>query len=160
MNFVQELIDAGHMPILTSFLLGILTAISPCPLATNIVAVGYLGKDIHSTKKIFFCGILYAIGRIITYWTISIVLIFLIRKGLDTYHIQKSIYRIGEVLISPFLIVSGILILLSNKITFAKTVISNKWLENINSKYCGSIFLGIILALTFCQVLRCFISVC
>jgi cytochrome c-type biogenesis protein len=54
-------------PIVTAFVLGLLTAISPCPLATNITAIGYISRDIESKRRIFWNGILYTVGRIIAY---------------------------------------------------------------------------------------------
>ena len=46
MDFLQSLLDNSSVPVITAFILGILTAISPCPLATNITAIGFIGKDI------------------------------------------------------------------------------------------------------------------
>ncbi|MEG0456403.1 MAG: sulfite exporter TauE/SafE family protein, partial [Bacteroides sp.] len=46
MESLQTLLENSNIPIITAFLLGILTAISPCPLATNITAIGYISKDI------------------------------------------------------------------------------------------------------------------
>ncbi len=39
MDFLQNLIDQSTFPFFTAFLLGLMTAISPCPLATNITAL-------------------------------------------------------------------------------------------------------------------------
>ena len=47
MDFLQSLLDNSSVPVITAFILGILTAISPCPLATNITAIGFIGKDIE-----------------------------------------------------------------------------------------------------------------
>lgn len=41
MDWLQTLLDSSTAPALTAFLLGLLTAISPCPLATNVAAIGY-----------------------------------------------------------------------------------------------------------------------
>lgn len=48
MEYLQNLSDGSAIPILTAFLLGLLTALSPCPLATNIAAVGYISKDLET----------------------------------------------------------------------------------------------------------------
>lgn len=39
MDWLQTLLDSSTTPTLTAFLLGLLTAVSPCPLATNIAAI-------------------------------------------------------------------------------------------------------------------------
>ena len=67
MEFIQNLLDNSNIPFLTAFLLGLLTALSPCPLATNITAIGYISKDIENKKKIFRNGLLYTLGRVIAY---------------------------------------------------------------------------------------------
>ena len=56
MDFLQNLLDNSTTPALTALLLGLLTAISPCPLATNIAAIGYIGKDIENRRRIFRNG--------------------------------------------------------------------------------------------------------
>lgn len=53
MDWLQTLLDNSSTPVLTAFLLGLLTALSPCPLATNIAAIGFIGKDIENRKRIF-----------------------------------------------------------------------------------------------------------
>lgn len=57
MEWLQSILDNGATPALTAFILGLLTAISPCPLATNIAAIGFIGKNIENRKAIFRRGI-------------------------------------------------------------------------------------------------------
>ena len=56
MDWLQTLLDNSSTPVWTAFLLGLLTALSPCPLATNIAAIGFIGKDIENRKRIFRNG--------------------------------------------------------------------------------------------------------
>ena len=65
MDWLQTLLDNSTTPLLTAFLLGLLTALSPCPLATNIAAIGFIGKDIENRRQIFRNGLLYTLGRIV-----------------------------------------------------------------------------------------------
>lgn len=58
MEWLQTLLDSSTAPALTAFLLGLLTAISPCPLATSIAAIGFIGKDIETRRRIFLNGLL------------------------------------------------------------------------------------------------------
>ncbi len=53
MEWLQSLLDNSTAPALIAFLLGLLTAISPCPLATNIAAIGYIGKEVEDRKTVF-----------------------------------------------------------------------------------------------------------
>lgn len=67
MDWLQTLLDNSSTPVWTAFLLGLLTALSPCPLATNIAAIGFIGKDIENRRRIFWNGLLYTLGRILSY---------------------------------------------------------------------------------------------
>ena len=49
-EFLQNLLNNSNLPIVTAFLLGLLTSISPCPLATNITAIGFLSKNIENRR--------------------------------------------------------------------------------------------------------------
>ena len=60
MEFLQNLVDGSNFPLLTAFLLGLMTAISPCPLATNITATAYLSKDIADKRRVLLNGFLYS----------------------------------------------------------------------------------------------------
>ena len=74
MEWFQSLLDSSTTPAVTAFLLGLLTALSPCPLATNIAAIGYIGKRIGNRKGVFLQGLLYALGRTIAYTLLGVVL--------------------------------------------------------------------------------------
>lgn len=59
MEYLQSLLDSSEIPVVTAFLLGLLTAVSPCPLATNITAIGFISKNLDSRNRIFLNGLLY-----------------------------------------------------------------------------------------------------
>lgn len=65
MEYLQSLLDSSEIPVVTAFLLGLLTAVSPCPLATNITAIGFISKNLDSRNRIFLNGLLYTAGRMI-----------------------------------------------------------------------------------------------
>ena len=89
MEWLQSLLDSGTTPALTAFLLGLLTAISPCPLATNIAAIGFISKDIESRHKIFHNGLLYTLGRIVSYTLLGSLLIYMLQEGSGMFGIQR-----------------------------------------------------------------------
>lgn len=76
MELVQELVGRGNFSMLAAFMLGLLAALSPCPLATNITAIGYVGKDFNSPRRVFISGIVYASGRILAYSFLGGILVF------------------------------------------------------------------------------------
>jgi len=77
MEFLTGMLENSSFPILTAFILGLMTAISPCPLATNITAIGFISKDIVNQRKVFLNGLVYTLGRAISYTTIGLLSFFI-----------------------------------------------------------------------------------
>jgi cytochrome c biogenesis protein CcdA len=150
MEFLQKLLDSSTVPVLTAFLLGLLTAISPCPLATNITAVGYIGRNLDSRKQIFWNGILYTVGRIIAYSALGAVLIFALKKGEDIFSIQKGVSRWGEWIMPPILILVGLYMLFGSKLNLPKFGFSGNVDSNKVKGAWGSLLLGMLFAMAFC----------
>ena len=150
MEFLQNLLDNSSTPIITAFLLGLITALSPCPLATNIATIGYIGRQINDQRTLFLRGFLYMVGRILAYTLLAILLIWLINKGTSTFGIQKNISHYGELLIGPSLILFGAFMLVADKISFPSF---NQFSggERLSSHgNFGAFLLGVIFALAFC----------
>jgi len=74
MEFLQSILDNSQYSFLTAIILGLMTAISPCPLATNITAIGFISKDIENSKKVFLNGLIYTLGRAVSYTLLAVVL--------------------------------------------------------------------------------------
>ena len=89
------LMNSG-LPVVTAFVLGLLTAISPCPLATNITAIGFISRDIGNRKRIFRNGLLYTLGRIITYTLLGLLVIPILREG----HLGREVEVNGKVMLN------------------------------------------------------------
>ncbi len=150
MEYIQQLLDSGQTPLITAILLGLLTAISPCPLATNITAIGFISKDIENRHVIFWKGIVYTLGRILTYAGIGFIVIPILREGASIYSIQKSISEYGDKIIAPALILIGLFMLFGKRLNLPKFGYSGNG-GKINSKsWGGALLLGIIFALAFC----------
>ena len=150
MDFLQSLLDNSSVPVITAFILGILTAISPCPLATNITAIGFIGKDIENRHRIFINGLLYTFGRIVTYTVLGGILIPVLREGASMYMVQKAVSKYGEMLIAPVLILVGIFMLDIIKLNIPKINIGGEGLKKKTKGSWGVLLLGILFALAFC----------
>ncbi len=116
MEYLQTLLDNSSVPAVTAFLLGLLTAISPCPLATNIAAIGYLSKEITDRRRIFIDGLLYTLGRIVAYTLLGAVLIALLRQGASIFSVEKVFGRWGDVIIAPAMIIIGLFMLFGHRL--------------------------------------------
>lgn len=120
MDWLQNLLDNSSTPVLTAFLLGLLTAISPCPLATNIAAVGFIGRNIENRRRVFINGLLYTLGRVLSYTLLGVVLIMILKEGSSMFGIQKTIGTWGELLIGPMLLIIGMFMLFGDKLNLPK----------------------------------------
>lgn len=150
MDFLQNLLDNSTAPALTAFLLGLLTAISPCPLATNISAIGYISKDIENRRRIFRNGILYTVGRIIAYTVLGIVLISILKEGASVFGIQKSIGKWGELIIGPLLLLIGIFMMFGHKLNLPQFGFGGNGEGLARKGGWGALLLGILFAMAFC----------
>lgn len=147
MEFLQNLLDNNNIPFLSAFLLGIMTAISPCPLATNITAIGFISKDLDNQKKIFYNGLWYTLGRAVIYTALGVILYF----GASKFHISKLFQSNGEKFLGPLLIVVGVLMLDFIRIKFPGfRGLSDKIGKSSKSSWWTALLLGIIFALAFC----------
>jgi cytochrome c-type biogenesis protein len=140
-------LENSTMPWLSALLLGLMTAISPCPLATNITAVCYIGKEIENRNRVFVNGLLYTLGRAISYFVLALIIYF----GADQFKFSGFFQRYGEKVLGPLLIIIGLFMLDVIKIKFPGM---NKLTSRMEAKtkwgYFDSILLGMIFALAFC----------
>ena len=150
MDFLQSLLDNSSIPAITAFILGILTAVSPCPLATNITAIGFISKDIENHHRIFINGLLYTFGRIVSYTVLGFILIPILREGASMFMVQKAVSKYGEMLIAPALIIIGIFMLDVIKLNLPKINIGGESLKKRSKGGWGAMLLGILFALAFC----------
>ena len=150
MEWLQTLLDNSTTPLVTALLLGLLTALSPCPLATNIAAIGYIGKDIEDRRSVFRKGLLYTLGRTAAYTLLGIVLIGIIRSGASMFGVQKFIGTWGELLLGPLLIVIGLLILFGHRLNLPQFGFNGKGEGLAKKGSWGAFLLGVLFAMAFC----------
>lgn len=148
MEFLNSIISSYNIPVLSAFLLGIMTSISPCPLATNITAVAYISRDIKTAKHTILSGLFYTLGRGLSY-TILASLIFL---GVSAFSIANIFEGWGDKVLGPILILIALVMFGVIKINFKvgsdKLESLKQWLAT--KGYIGSLLLGILFALAFC----------
>lgn len=151
MDGLQTLLDNSSTPVLTAFLLGLLTALSPCPLATNIAAIGFIGKDMEDRKRVFRNGLLYTLGRILSYTLLGVVLILVLREGSSMFGIQKAIGTWGEWLLGPLLLVIGLFMLWGDRLNLPQFGFKGNAEGLARKGGWGALLIGILFALAFCS---------
>ncbi len=147
MEFLTNLLENSTMPWLSAFLLGLMTAISPCPLATNITAIGFISKDIENRNRVFVNGLLYTLGRAISYTVIALIIYF----GVDQFKFSGFFQIYGQKLLGPLLIIIGLIMLDVIKINFpGMNCLTSKMETKTKWGYLDAILLGMVFALAFC----------
>lgn len=147
MEFLRSILDSTQYSFVTALVLGLMTAISPCPLATNISAIGFISRNIEDRKRVFISGLVYTLGRAISYTVLAVILYF----GASKMHVSSLFQGWGEKLLGPLLIVIGLFMLDVIKINFpALSKLTERIGERGKGSYWSTLLLGIVFALAFC----------
>ena len=150
MDGLQTLLDNSSTPVLTAFLLGLLTALSPCPLATTIAAIGFIGKEMEDRKRVFRNGLLYTLGRILAYTLLGFVLILILNEGSSMFGIQKTIGTWGERVLGPALLVIGLFMLFGDRMNLPQFGFKGNAEGLARKGGWEALLIGILFALAFC----------
>ncbi len=147
MEWLTGLLENSSFPVMTALILGFMTAISPCPLATNITAIGFIGRDIENRNRVFNNGLVYTLGRAVSYTLLAVIIFF----GADQLSVSGIFQRYGERMIGPALIIIGLFMLDILKIRFPGLGnLTRRFEEKSNKSYWDAFFLGTLFALAFC----------
>lgn len=142
--------DSYLLPLMSAFWLGILTSISPCPLATNIAAISYISRNVTDRRYVFFSGLFYTIGRTLAYLALGIILV---ASLLSISELSAFLQKYMNRLLGPILIIAGLFLLEFIKFAPSGSGISDKIQKRVERwGIWGALLLGIIFALSFCPV--------
>jgi cytochrome c biogenesis protein CcdA len=132
-----------------AFWLGVLTSGSPCPMATNVAAIGYLARSSHSRTLQVLAGLLYALGRAVAYTLVGALITWgLLSAPVLSTFLQK---HLGQ-LMGPLLVLAGMILLglLPGLPSFGGS--GKLGIKIANLGLIGSGLLGFVFALAFCPV--------
>ncbi|MFZ4522703.1 MAG: aromatic aminobenezylarsenical efflux permease ArsG family transporter [Bacteroidales bacterium] len=147
MQYLQAILENSQYAALTAFILGLMTAISPCPLATNISAIGFISRDIENRRRVFVKGLVYTLGRAISYTGLGVILFL----GASKMHVTMLFQGWGEKILGPLLIIIGLLMLDIIKVKFpGVSGLTEKLGEHSKRSYWGTLLLGMVFAMAFC----------
>lgn len=136
--------------LVSAFWLGILTSISPCPLATNIAAISFIGRRVNKPGYVLCTGTLYTLGRTITYILLGIILVSsLLSMSAVSHWLQKYMHK----LLGPILILAAMMLLDMLSLNTKGSGLG-QWAQKRAEKFglAGALFLGVLFALSFCPV--------
>jgi len=128
--------------------LGILTSISPCPLATNIAAISYIGRKVGNSRQVFLTGLLYTLGRTVAYLALAIVLV---ASVLSVPQIAMFLQKYMHLVLGPILIIVGMFLLGLIELNMGGKGMGEGLQKRVDAMgIWGALLLGIVFALTFC----------
>jgi cytochrome c-type biogenesis protein len=146
-EFLSGILESNNVPWITALILGLMTAISPCPLATNITAIGFISKDLENRNRVFLNGLFYTLGRAISYTLIPLI----IYLGADQFKFSGFFQRYGEKILGPLLLLIGIFMLDVIRINFPGFgKLSEKMEKRKSWRFIDAVLLGMVFALAFC----------
>ena len=142
--------NSAWIAFLSALWLGILTAISPCPLATNVAAISFLSKKIGHPKIVFLSGLFYTLGRMFSYAGLGFIIInSLLSVPATANFLQKYMNKA----FGPILILTGLFLLEIIKFKIPAFSFSEKYQNRLaGGGVAGAFILGLIFALVFCPV--------
>jgi len=142
--------EVTGFPLLSALWLGILTSISPCPLASNIAAVSFILKRIEHPLYVFISGVLYTVGRVVGYTGLGVLVTFsLLSIPQVSFFLQHYLNKI----LGPVLIVTGFLLMEVIHVPFLTSSVSERTVGRVRDFGAfGSLLLGILFALSFCPI--------
>lgn len=135
----------------TALWLGVLTSISPCPLATNVAAVSYIGRRLGSPRRVLLTGLLYALGRTLVYLILGTLLVAGALSVPGTSHaLQKYMNRV----LGPVLILAGMFLLELLRLGGSGGPALSERMQNRFADWgvWGGGLLGVAFALSFCPL--------
>ncbi len=136
--------------LISALWLGILTSISPCPLATNIAAISFLSKHAMHPKRVFWSGIAYTVGRMLTYAVLGAIII---ASLVSVPFVANFLQRYMNKVLGPILVFVGLFLLDAVRFSFPSISFSrNKQNALARSGAKGAFVLGIMFALSFCPI--------
>jgi cytochrome c biogenesis protein CcdA len=128
--------------------LGLLTSISPCPLATNIAAISYIGHRAGDTRHVLWSGLLYTVGRTIGYVALAVVIV---AATLSLPQLSRILQSYMHMALGPLLILVGMILLGLLSFELGGSGISENFRRRVEGMgIWGALLLGLAFALSFC----------
>lgn len=128
--------------------LGILTSISPCPLATNIAAVSYIGRKVENSRAVIHAGFLYTLGRCLLYLALAA---FLTTSATSIPAFSVFLQKYMHLVLGPIFLVLGMFLVGLITISTGGTMMSDRMQKRVDAMgIWGALLLGMLFAVSFC----------
>jgi len=141
-------VTTSMLYLLAAAYLGVLTSISPCPLATNIAAISYIGRKVDQPRRVIHAGLLYTIGRCLLYLALAVLLT---STAMSVSGVSILLQRVMHLLLGPIFLVLGMFLVGLITITSGGTMMSEGMQKRVDAMgIWGALLLGLLFAVSFC----------
>ncbi len=145
--FLTDLYANASGPLVSAFLLGLLIAVAPCPMTLNITAMGFIGRNISDRRRIFFNGVFYALGTMVSYTFLALIMYL----GANQFRISAFFQQNSEKIVGPLLLLIGVYMIGLSHLNFpAFTKYRKRFERRTIFRSSDSFLLGVVFALAFC----------
>lgn len=142
--------ESAWSGILAALWLGILTSISPCPLASNIAAVSFIARKIAHPRQVLFSGLCYALGRMLAYAALGMLIV---SSVLSVPAAANFLQKYMNMFLGPALIIAGLFLLDVFRFGGAGFTMGEERKKKLaEAGYAGAGALGFVFALSFCPI--------
>jgi cytochrome c-type biogenesis protein len=147
--WIQHIIATTNLPVLAAVLLGVLASLGPCPLATNVTALGYMARRFRDGRAVAMTGVLYCLGRVAAYGLVGLVVLV---AGARISRLAGGLQRVTEVGLGPLLILVGLVLLdiVRPNLISGFGLLARLQERVVHWPGVGSFLLGFLFALAFC----------
>ncbi len=148
-SWIEGLIATAEAPFIAAFLIGLLASVGPCPLATNVTALGYMARQFSDRRAVVASSLAYIAGRATAYGLVGVVIL---AAGARVAAVARPLQDIGEVVLGPILILVGLVLL---DVIRPDIEIGGEALARLRGRARqmpggGAFLLGFLFALAFC----------
>jgi len=132
----------------SGLVLGLLTAVSPCPLATNLAATVWLTRHAASRRRALLGALAYTGGRVAAYGAIAALLVL---GTLGAPELSRVLQRWLPPFVGPLLVLTAMVLLHLLPLPWANAGMKQETAERLaRLGLLGEFLLGVLFALTFC----------
>ncbi len=147
-DFFHMIAISTSVPVLAALCFGLMAAIGPCTMASNVAALAYIGRDATKRWYTLLESFAYMLGSVLALSLLGLAIILI---GLEANAIQNFVEMLGTYVLGPLLIIAGILMLFSDKLKFSTSGVTSSLAEKVKDKgILGSFIMGLIMGFSFC----------
>ena len=133
---------------LAALYLGILTSISPCPLALNIAAISYIGRKVAHPRSVIAAGVLYTLGRCVLYLCLAV---FISATAFSIPAVSVFLQKYMHLVLGPIFLLLGMVLVGIIAVNSGGTMMSESIQKRVDSMgIWGAFVLGVLFAVSFC----------